>query len=236
MSAGLLAWVPFAHAVRRLGGRSRARKAFGYGCVAVVMGVLAGLTPTDAEGDPVGVFGEVLSVVTGVTALAVMVTAVVQQAPLRREVYEGSVPVAPKPPVTSTAPGPSGPPGTVGNPVTPAVRQDPAVAAVLAARRRREESRALAAEDPLMARELGIGRPDVTRKYDDGGLVDLNSAPAEVIAQVCGLDVQAATEIERARAHQPGGFSSVDEVLVLLELPVGAWDALRDRAVLLPPR
>ncbi|GAA5169770.1 hypothetical protein [Amycolatopsis dongchuanensis] len=70
---------------------------------------------------------------------------------------------------------------------TPPPAEDPAVARVLAARARRQQARDLAARDPLLAKELGIGRPDLERGYDDGGLVDLNSAPAEVLARICEL-------------------------------------------------
>ena len=65
------------------------------------------------------------------------------------------------------------------------------------------------AEDPALARSLGIGRPDLARGYDDGGLVDLNTASAPVIAQVCGLDAALAEAIvaaglaHRAPASQP---------------------------------
>jgi hypothetical protein len=37
------------------------------------------------------------------------------------------------------------------------------------------------APGPVLARELRIGRPDVPRQFDDGGLVDLNHAPVPVL-------------------------------------------------------
>ena len=43
---------------------------------------------------------------------------------------------------------------------------------------KREEAREIARRDPQMARDLRIGRPDLPRQYDDGGLVDVNSAPS----------------------------------------------------------
>ncbi|NKQ58096.1 helix-hairpin-helix domain-containing protein [Amycolatopsis sp. K13G38] len=108
---------------------------------------------------------------------------------------------------------------------------DPAVRTALAARARRAEARKLAANDPLLARELRIGRPDLTRDYDDGGLVDLNNAPASAIAEVCGVPGEVADAIVAARAGS--AFSNIDELFVLAEVPVEQWDRIRDRAVLI---
>ena len=46
-----------------------------------------------------------------------------------------------------------------------------------------------------MARDLRIGRPDLPRHYDDDGLVDVNSAPAETIAKWSGLSQAQAADI-----------------------------------------
>lgn len=110
---------------------------------------------------------------------------------------------------------------------------DPAVRAALAARARRDAARKLAADDPLLARELHIGRPDLTRSYDDGGLVDLNGAPAHVIARVCGIPLDVATTIVDVRNGRGQPFSNVDELFVLADLAVTEWDRIRDRAVLI---
>lgn len=111
---------------------------------------------------------------------------------------------------------------------------DPAVAAVLAARDRRAEARTLAADDPQLARELLIGRPDLPgRRYDDGGLVDLNNAPARAIAGVCGIDLAVAEHIVRVRmAGVP--FTAVDDVFSVADVPFPLWDRIRDRAVVVP--
>jgi DNA uptake protein ComE-like DNA-binding protein len=83
-----------------------------------------------------------------------------------------------------------------------------------------------------MARELRIGRPDLARTYDDGGLVDLNSAPPQVIAGVCGIDLTVAAQIAHARV--PGApFATVDDVFSLTEIPYPLWDRIRDRAVVI---
>ena len=85
----------------------------------------------------------------------------------------------------------------------------------------------------MLANELHIGRRDLNGSYDDGGLVDLNSAPVAVIAQICGIPVEVATTIVEFRDQRGQPFANVDELFVLADLPVSAWDRIRDRAVLL---
>lgn len=110
---------------------------------------------------------------------------------------------------------------------------DPAVAAVLASRNRRAEARALAARDPQMARELGIGRPDLPgRRYDDGGLVDLNSAPAQAIAAMCGIDLTVAGRIVEARAAGVP-FLTVDDAFTMCDVPFPLWDRIRERGIVI---
>ncbi|VVJ22961.1 Uncharacterised protein [Amycolatopsis camponoti] len=205
-TVGLFAWVPFVHAAVRLGRKSLYARAVVFGAAAAVMSTLMSLSPKDAAGKTVGTAGNVLTSVAVVLGLAVVAVACVQQAKLRREILRH-------------VPGErlDGP--------------DPALAAALAARERRTEARKLVASDPLIARDLGIGRPDLPRNYDDGGLVDLNNAPAAVIASVCGLDPATAAGIVEIRTAA-GGFSAVDDVFTTV--PVNAWDRLRDRAVVLP--
>ncbi|GHE77358.1 hypothetical protein GCM10017786_03410 [Amycolatopsis deserti] len=111
----------------------------------------------------------------------------------------------------------------------PRPEEDPAVARVRAARERRRQARELAANDPAMARELGIGRPDLSRDYDDGGLVDLNAAPASAIAETCGIDPAVAQRIVDARAG--ARFAAVDDVFALTELPLETWDVVRERGI-----
>jgi DNA-binding SARP family transcriptional activator len=55
------------------------------------------------------------------------------------------------------------------------------------ARARRELARQFAAADPAGARQTGIGRPDLLRTFDDGGLLDLNHAPGTEIARLRGV-------------------------------------------------
>lgn len=84
-----------------------------------------------------------------------------------------------------------------------------------------------------MAWELRIGRPDLARTYDDGGLVDLNNAPVPVIADACDVGTEVAERIASARASV-GGFHSVEEAIVYADVQGGAVDLLRDRALVLP--
>jgi DNA uptake protein ComE-like DNA-binding protein len=114
-------------------------------------------------------------------------------------------------------------------------RGDANAQAIAAANMRRElrrQAREHAAKDLALARELRIGRPDLPREYDDGGLVDLNSAPAPVIADLCGLEPAQAGRIVQAR-QAAGRFASVEDVFSWTELPVDTWDRLRDRSVTL---
>ncbi len=115
------------------------------------------------------------------------------------------------------------------NEVRDVLADAPALAAAVAARRRRERARALAEADPALARDLGIGRPDRPGEFDDGGLVDLGTAPADVIAIRCDISP---ADAERIVAAQ-GLFSTVDELLVLVEIPVGMWNRIRDRGVVI---
>jgi hypothetical protein len=111
-------------------------------------------------------------------------------------------------------------------------QQDPAIAAALYGRQRRAEARELAARDPSLARELRIGRPDLPRQYDDGGLVDVNSAPIPVLVRWLGLSEADAAQIAHAR-HRIGGFSSAEEVIAFTELSPSVLDAVRDRLLFL---
>ena len=205
-SFGLLAWLPFVHAGRHLGRPAVTRLAWGYAAAAVVIGTLIAVTPRDTHGEIASGTGDTISMIGGLLAIATIALGCVQQAELRREVYGGAPP-----------------------PVREQV--DPALATALQARQRRADARQLVERDPLLARDLKIGRPDLPRTFDDGGLVDLNSAPAKVIADVCDLDDATGEDITTARP--PGGFMAVDDVFSFTDIPVAAWDVIRDRAVVI---
>jgi len=103
---------------------------------------------------------------------------------------------------------------------------DPAVAAAMAARARRAEARVIVEQDPPLARELRIGRPDLPRSYDDGGLVDLGGAPAPVLVERCGIPPEVAAQIVDARP-----YVTVDDVLTTTDVPYPLWERIRERGV-----
>lgn len=82
----------------------------------------------------------------------------------------------------------------------------------------RQQARELAKNDPLLAKELRIGRPDLPREYDDGGLVDVNHAPVEVIATVPGMTLELAQKVVDMR-DDVGAFVSAEEVSATVGLP-----------------
>ena len=215
LSCGLLAAVPFAHASARLKRQDLRMRAIVYGGLGLALGILSSVVPHDAQGNAVGTVGSVLAGVVGVLAIAVMVTACLQLAPVRRAVFGLG-----QPPLAPSAAGPSQSQGTV-------------IDAHLAARARREEARALSLRDPVLAQDLGIGRPELPRQYDDGGLVDLNHASADTIAQAIGVDAAVAERIVAAR-QELGAFSAVDEVLVYVNIEGVSAARVRDYSVLLP--
>jgi hypothetical protein len=100
----------------------------------------------------------------------------------------------------------------------------------------RRELRAAAREtarDPVMAWELRIGRPDLPRGFDDGGLIDVNHVPPYVLAQLPRMNTELVDRIVRAR-EQCGGFTSVEELSALAELPPTLTETLGEYAIFLP--
>jgi heme/copper-type cytochrome/quinol oxidase subunit 4 len=201
LSAGFLAALPFWHAAWKTRRPDFRIWALVYTLVDVFLVVLLVLTPRRADGTSAS---ETISTIGGFSVILVVVLGCLHLRVVRREVY------APRP---------------------QPVADDPILARALARRARRENARELAAQDPSLARELGIGRPDLGTGYDDGGLVDLNSAPADVIARVAGIEREHADAIVTAREARGGSFFNLGEVLVDVPLPPHAQDLLRDRGL-----
>lgn len=112
---------------------------------------------------------------------------------------------------------------------------DPNSAAIVGVqdrRQKRHEAREMLSRDPAMARDLRIGRPDLPRQYDDGGLVDVNSAPAEVMAQWLGLTAAQSATVVEARQHL-GRFEHPDDLVNLAGLDAAVYDQVKDRVVLM---
>ncbi|HEV7647701.1 MAG TPA: hypothetical protein VGP26_06050 [Actinophytocola sp.] len=209
LTLGLLTFLPFLHAAIRL------RRPWVW--LATVMFALVASGVFYVSGQPEGATPGAIDAVFVVAVLGSMVVGITVLTRLRHEVYNLGELRRPAPSL-STAPTSNG---------APAV--DPAVQQVLQARMKRDQARDLAATDPLMARELRIGRPDLPSEYDDGGLVDVASAPETVIARVLDLTPEQATGIVAVRDTAV----AVDDLFSLTDLPVSTWDRVRDRAIII---
>jgi hypothetical protein len=97
----------------------------------------------------------------------------------------------------------------------------------------RAEARRLIEEDPELAIDLRIGRPELPRAYDDGGLIDVNHASAEALAMIPELTPEMIDRIVRLRAEQ-GGFVSAAELALHADLPPDLVGRLADYVVFLP--
>jgi DNA uptake protein ComE-like DNA-binding protein len=98
--------------------------------------------------------------------------------------------------------------------------------------RKRAAGRKLLAKRPLLAREVGLGRPDVPGA-DDYGLVDVNHATAPALRRLPGITDETVEQIVSSRAEL-GSFSSVEDLGAALSLPPGIVEQMRDIAVFVP--
>jgi Helix-hairpin-helix motif len=108
-------------------------------------------------------------------------------------------------------------------------RPDPALEAARMRLERRAEGRRLAATQPALAKEAGVGRPDIAGS-DGYYLVDVNHASLAALAGLPGISAEVAAEIADMRA-QVGGFSSVEDLGAVLDLPLGVVEEIRDLVV-----
>ncbi|MFW6774269.1 hypothetical protein ACOACO_08290 [Nocardioides sp. CPCC 205120] len=82
----------------------------------------------------------------------------------------------------------------------------------------REAARHLLAEQPALAHELKIGRPDLPgRTFPDGGLVDVNRVDERTLAAHAHVPLAAAARIVEVR-RQVGEFDSFEDMLVLTDV------------------
>ena len=72
-----------------------------------------------------------------------------------------------------------------------------------------------------------IGRPDLPREYDDGGLVDVNHVPGAVLASGLGLTAAEQRDVLNAR-DKLGRFVSAEELCEYTQLSPDRIDELRD--------
>ena len=114
-------------------------------------------------------------------------------------------------------------------PMSPSVQQNNQAAVAQARDRieRRKQARHLLATDPALARDLMIGRPDLYRQYDDGGLVDVNHVPGAALAAGLGMAPGEVADVLAAR-DRLGRFTNADELCAYTQLSPQRVDELRD--------
>jgi DNA-binding SARP family transcriptional activator len=91
---------------------------------------------------------------------------------------------------------------------------------------RREQALEIVRWKPDLARELLIGRPDLPRQFDDGGLVDINAVPGYVIAMLPGVTTYLTEMIVSDRAVH-GPYVSVEHMVARQVITPKLADALR---------
>lgn len=96
----------------------------------------------------------------------------------------------------------------------------------------KERAMTLVRAEPELARELGVGRPDVPGA-EHMGVVDVNHASAEALEQVPGVDAELAGRLVAAR-EEVRGFVSAADAGVVLDLDPTTVDRLARRGVFLP--
>jgi hypothetical protein len=107
-----------------------------------------------------------------------------------------------------------------------------AVAAANARRELRRQAREQA-QDVVLARELCIGRPDLPRHYDDGGLIDINHVAPTALTMLSGVTPEIAERIATLR-EQVGGFSSAEELAATADLHPDLVPEIKEYGIFLP--
>ena len=98
--------------------------------------------------------------------------------------------------------------------------------------RDRQQAPRIARDNPALAKEMGIGRPDVAGAAD-AQLVDVNNASVTALLELPGVDGDVATEIGEAR-EKVHGFASLEDMGATLDLDGHLVEGLRARVVFLP--
>jgi hypothetical protein len=96
----------------------------------------------------------------------------------------------------------------------------------------RKKALSHAHDEPQLALAAGVGRPDLPGAFH-GGLVDVNHAPASVIASLPGFDRALSERLVAAR-EDLDGFSSLEDLGTVLDLPGHQVEHLRGHVVFLP--
>jgi hypothetical protein len=98
----------------------------------------------------------------------------------------------------------------------------------------RDRIRAFAHYAPDQARTLGIGRPDLIRAFDDGGLIDLNHLGAPELAWATGLPADQAHRIVTNRLER-GPFQRPEDLLIRGLATKRTMRRLAPRLICIPP-
>lgn len=93
--------------------------------------------------------------------------------------------------------------------------------------RQRQKARRIVKRDPRLADELGIGRPDLGKAFDDGGLIDVNHVPEPFLLHLPGVNQDLATRIVDLR-RSVGGFDAAGDLEITLDLEPGTLDSAKD--------
>jgi hypothetical protein len=114
-----------------------------------------------------------------------------------------------------------------------AITNDPTLRRALGRRERRRRAREIVQTDPALADELGIGRIDRHRAFDDGGLVDVNRVAAQVLAELPGFTAAMADGVVSARDRLEG-LSSTADLIVYADVPPEVAERLAPRLLFRP--
>jgi DNA-binding SARP family transcriptional activator len=98
----------------------------------------------------------------------------------------------------------------------------------------REQARQFAAFDPIRALHLGIGRPDLIRGFDDGGLIDLNHVPGAELARHTGLSLPEAYRIVTDRTER-GPYLRAEDLVLRGLVPAKAVRRMAPRLICIAP-
>ncbi len=99
---------------------------------------------------------------------------------------------------------------------------------------RRQRAREIVATDPDTARQMLIGAPHLMRTFDDGGLIDINAVPEQLLSIMLGLAPQHAHLIAIDRFTR-GPFRTVDELVQRGLLDPYTVQQLQEYLIVVPP-
>ncbi|MGH3374941.1 MAG: ComEA family DNA-binding protein, partial [Actinoallomurus sp.] len=108
-----------------------------------------------------------------------------------------------------------------------------AIAAATMRRNLRQAAREQAEQDLALARDLRIGRPDLPREYDDGGLIDVNHVPPPALTLLSGVTTEIAERIVATREHV-GLFTSAEELVITADLHPDLMPEIKEYGIFLP--